>query len=141
MAKQMSDLRGMQRSQLLRINKDDLIDIIMVSANEEKEGLSEITKKLTEVMAELESLRNLMTSPESATNKKIATLEARLEQQDEIIAKHQLYLESLDRKEREANLVILGVPDEDEALDCATTDDDKLKKVWATMGVDAVDGM
>lgn len=49
-----------------------------------------------------------------------------MEQQNEIIAKHQLYLESLERKGREANIVILGVPDEDEALDCAVTDDKRL---------------
>ena len=41
----------------------------------------------------------------------------------------------MDRKERECNLVILGVPEETEALDGATTDDDKLSKVWDAAGI------
>ena len=139
MAKQMSDLKGMQRNQLQRINKEELIDVIL-AANNEKDNLLEITKKLTEVINELESLKSLVTSPESAANKKIAALEARLEKQDEIIAKHQLYMESLDRREREANVIILGVPDEGEALEGAVTDNDKIGKVWAAIDAGHVNG-
>ena len=36
----------------------------------------------------------------------------------------------MDSKERECNLVILGVPEEREALDGATNDTDKVTKVW-----------
>ena len=118
MAKQMTDLRGMQRNQLQRINKEELIDIILAS-NDEKGNLEDITKKLSEVMTELDTLKRLVTSPDNATNKKISALEAKLEKQEEIIAQHQRFMESLDRKERENNVVVLGVPDERETLDGA----------------------
>ena len=36
----------------------------------------------------------------------------------------------LDRKERENNLVILGMPDEQESLDGKTTDKEKIEKKW-----------
>lgn len=128
----------MQRSQLSKINKDELIDSIL--ASRENEELASVTKVLNDVVAELDSLKMLVTSPDSVANKKIAALEVRLDKQAEIISKQQLYLESLDRKEREANLVILGVPDEYESLDGAVTDEDKLKKIWAKVGVDNVVG-
>ncbi|MPC40761.1 hypothetical protein E2C01_034328 [Portunus trituberculatus] len=117
----------MQRKQLVRINKEELIDAIL-SSNEDPPGLAEITNKLSDVMAELASLKDLVTSPDISTNKRLTALETRLEQQEQVIAKQQQFIESLDRKEREANLVILGVPDEREALDGAVTDGDKLNK-------------
>lgn len=55
--------------------------------------------------------------------------------QADIIPRQQQFLESLDRKEREVNIVALGLPDEGEALDGAVTDTDKLKKVWEKVGV------
>ena len=63
-----------------------------------------------------------------------------MDKQSDIIAKQQLYLESLDRKEREANLVILGVPDEHESLDGAVSDEDKLQRIWSKVGVRNVVG-
>ena len=44
-------------------------------------------------------------------------------------------MERIDRKERECNLVILGVPENSEALLDATNDTDKLNKVWETAGI------
>ena len=129
----------MQRSQLTKINKDELIESIL--ASRENDELMNIRKILNDVVTELDSLKKLVTSPDSAVNKKIAALEVRLDKQAEIISKQQLYLESLDRREREANLVILGVPDEHESLDGAVDDGDKLEKIWAKVGVDNVVGM
>lgn len=43
-----------------------------------------------------------------------------------IINKQRRYLKSLDRKEREYTLVVLGVPEEHEALNGATTARDKV---------------
>lgn len=138
MAKQISELRKMQRSQLSKINKDDLIESILKSR--EEEGVANITKILLDVKADVDSLKTLVTSPDSTVNKKIAALEVKVDKQAEIISRQQLYLEVLDRKEREANLVILGVPDEHEALDGAVTDDDKLEKIWEKVGVNNVAG-
>ena len=42
----------------------------------------------------------------------------------------------VDRKERETKLVVLGVPDEEESLAGATSDNDKLRKVWSVIGED-----
>ena len=57
-------------------------------------------------------------------------LQAQVNKQADIIAKQQRFLESLDRKERECNLILLGVPEEHESLDGATTDRAKVDKVW-----------
>ena len=48
-----------------------------------------------------------------------------------------MFLENIDRKERENHLVVLGVPEESESLDEASNDSDKLEKIWTKMGVDA----
>lgn len=42
--------------------------------------------------------------------------------QDDVIAKEQRFLEELDRRQSECNLVMLGVPGTGETLDGATTD-------------------
>ena len=46
----------------------------------------------------------------------------------------------IDRKERERerekNIVVLGLPDENESLQGATEDVDKIKKVWEKIGAD-----
>ena len=39
-------------------------------------------------------------------------------------------MEQLDRQKRDTNVVLFGVPDEQIALDGATTEDDKIQKVW-----------
>ena len=57
-------------------------------------------------------------------------MQLQVNNQADIIAKQQRFLEFLDRKERECNLVLLGVPDDHEALDGATTDQDKVDKAW-----------
>lgn len=62
MSKQVFDLRSMQRNQLLRINKEELIDIIL-PLKEDTSSLAEITKKINAVMEELESLTILVPSP------------------------------------------------------------------------------
>ena len=72
---------------------------------------------------------------QDTTNTQVAELRQQIVKQNDVIAKQQLYLEQLDRKERECNLVVLGVPEDTEALEGATTDVDKLKKVWETAGI------
>ena len=63
-----------------------------------------------------------------AINKKVESLEARIDKQAEVIAKHQNFLEVIDRKEGEDNVVVLGVPEEHESLDGATTEEGKFEK-------------
>ena len=116
MARQLSELRKMQRHQLSKVNKDELIESIL-AAGQDDVGLSSIMDKFAEVIKEMDSLKALVSSPQSIINKKIASLEIKVEKQSEIIFKQQLFLETLDRRERQANLVVLGVPDNDEEFD------------------------
>ena len=135
MARQLSELRKMQRHQLSKVNKDELIESIL-AAGQDDVGLSSIMDKFAEVIKEMDSLKALVSSPQSIINKKIASLEIKVEKQSEIIFKQQLFLETLDRRERQANLVVLGVPDNDEDFDGVTSDENKLSKIWTKIGVD-----
>ena len=137
MARQLSELRRLQRNQLIKINKEELIESILASGKDD-EGLAGITRKIDLVMTELDSLKALVISPESAINKKIAVLENKLEKQAEFISKQQFFMEALDCKERESNLVILGVPDGENAFDGAVSDDTKLEKIWTQIGVEGI---
>ena len=47
--------------------------------------------------------------------------------------KQQMFLESIDRKERENNIVVLGAPEDSEELEGAKNDTDKLEKIWAKL--------
>ena len=58
-----------------------------------------------------------------------------MDQQAEIIARQQSFLESVDRRERETRLVVFGVPDEGENLEGATTEEGKLQKVLRQIDV------
>lgn len=138
-SRQLSDLRKLQRNQLLKINKEELIDSIMSSADE-TDALGKITKRLDEVMEEMKMLKNMMTSPDSQINQNYSELKSQVDKQAEILTKQQQFLETLDRKEREANIVILGVPDENEALDGAVTEEEKITKIWSEVGVAGVMG-
>ena len=127
----------MQRHQLNKVNKDELIESIL-AAGREVEGLPGIMNKFDEVIKEMDSLKALVISPESVINKKITSLESKVEKQADIIFKQQLFLEALDRKERAANLVILGVPDYEEVFDGETSDESKLNKIWTKIGAGSV---
>ncbi len=66
---------------------------------------------------------------------KLKDLQAQVDKQADILVKQQRFLETLDRKEREANLVVLGVPDENESLGGATSYTEKLANIWGTIEV------
>lgn len=129
MARQLSDLRKLQKTQLSRLAKDELIESILASSEQDS-----IAEKLNDVIKELADLKQALTSPGSAINTKITELQQQVNVQAEIISKQQRFLEGLDRKERECNLVILGVPDNGEELDGETEDVDKVNKIWGAAG-------
>ncbi len=104
--KQLSELRKLPRNQLIKINKDDIIDSIL-AAGEENDELAKINKRFDEVMNEMQTMKTMITSPDSQINKNYAELKSRVDKQAEIISKQQHFLEMLDRKEREANFVYL----------------------------------
>ena len=80
-------------------------------------------------------IKQAVKSADSAVNKKIEEMEEKISKQAETILHQQLFLEAIDRREREANMIVTGVPDEHEALDGTTSDtDDKLNKIWSVIG-------
>lgn len=136
MARSMAELRLMQRAQLKTINKDILIESILASKDGDLGTVSVLEDRLTAIANELSELKRAISSPESDINKKLAEMQSQMNKQAEIIAHQQRFLEVADRRERETRLVVMGVPDDQESLETATTDEDKLKKVWATIGAD-----
>ena len=132
MAKALSDLRRIQRSQLSRLTKEDLIDSILTAPEARDE---QMTNKFHTLVNEVADLKKAVTASSTGVNNKIDHLQDQVNKQNEIISKQQRYLEYLDRKEREKNLVITGVPDENEALIGATNDEEKLGKIWSEAGV------
>ena len=62
-------------------------------------------------------------------------MHVKFDKQAEIIMKQQLYLESIDRKDRETNLKVLGVAEDSDALDGVNSHTEKLNKVWEKMVV------
>ena len=90
---------------------------------------------IANLTTEIINLKKSLQESQETTNKQVDALRQQVIKQSEIIAKQQLYLEQLDRKERECNIVLLGVPEDTESLGGATTDVDKIKKVWDTAGI------
>lgn len=137
--KQPGDGRALQRSQLTRKNKEELIDMLLASGGDGT-ALASINKRMDDLVNAVDALKDTITSQNNVAQKNYEELKVRVDKQQEILAKQQQYLEDLDRKEREGNVVILGVPDEQESLDGATTDEDKLNKIWTAVGVTGVAG-
>ena len=136
MAKSLAELRKLNRGQLVRMTKDDLIESIMSIQGQDDNLMLSLTGKMDSLVTEIASLKLAVTSPESVINKKLENLQVQVNKQAEIISKQQRFLETLDRKERELNLVFLGVPDENEGLDGRTTDETKVSKILEKIGVD-----
>ena len=65
-------------------------------------------------------------------------MQEKIDKQANIISQQQLFLESVDKKQRETNIVITGVPDDLQALGGATNDDDNVGKVWEAIGDNTV---
>lgn len=61
-----------------------------------------LTGKLDGLVTEIASLKTAITSTESVINKKLENLQAQVDKPAEIISKQQLFLETLDSRERES---------------------------------------
>ncbi len=77
-------------------------------------------QRLEEVMKEMQALKTAIASPDSLSNENYAELRERVNRLEQILTKQQQFLEALNRREREANIVVLGVPDDNEAMEGAT---------------------
>ena len=138
MAKSLADLRRLDRSQISRITKEDLINAILTPESTDTvsiEGkLAELITEIREQRTEIRELKQSFADTEARLNARINDLESRAKGRDIILRNQQEFCESVDRELRETKLVILGVPDENESLDGATTEDAKLAKVWDAVG-------
>ena len=124
MAKSVNELRKMQRSQLVRINKENLIESILAAPDPSETLVKDLMERLNALATEVKELRKEVAAPDSYIHRRYDELKAQVDKQADIIAKQQHYLEVLDRKERENNLIVTGVPDESESLEGGTSDDD-----------------
>ncbi|MPC73120.1 hypothetical protein E2C01_067438 [Portunus trituberculatus] len=61
-------------------------------------------ERLNELALDVKELTKVVTAPDSYINKKFEELQAQVNNQAEILAKQQRYLETLDRKEREKTI-------------------------------------
>lgn len=135
MAKPLQELRRLQHNQLSRMTKDELIESILAPPGQDEERMRQLTEKVSVLVNEVTELKNAMMSPDSIMNKRISALQEQVNRQAEVIASQQRFLEVIDRKDRETKIVITGVPDENENLEGATAEEDKLQKIWSKVGV------
>lgn len=131
--KPLAELRKMSQHQLNSIRKEDLIQSILSAPEPDDANLAVVTQ-LTALIAEVADIKKALTSPDSAINRQVRELQDQVTKQQEVIARQQRFLEDIDRKARECNLVLLGIPEEQESLEGATTDAAKIQKVWTTTG-------
>ena len=125
MAKSMSDLRKMPRTQLARINREELIESILAAPDPSERFVQDLMERLNTLAKEVKELRKRVAAPDSYINKRYDELKAQVDKQANILAKQQRYLKILDRKERENNLIVTGVPNESESLEGGTSDEAK----------------
>ena len=124
--------------------KDELLDILEAADSSVCNGndistlnnsIQNLTTEIVGLKTSFSDYKDAMTKQVDEMKEQVIEMKEQLSKQNDIIAKQQLYLERIDRKERECNLIILGVPENSEALCGATNDTDKLKKVWETAGI------
>lgn len=86
--KQPGDGRALQRSQLSRKNKEELIDMILAFAGEDGTALASINKRMDDVVRAVDALNDTIASQNNVMKKNYEELKVRPDKQEEIIAKH-----------------------------------------------------
>lgn len=92
--KQPCDGRVLRRSQLVKSNKEELIDVLLVS-DEDGCTLTNINIIVNDIMRAVDALKNTLSSQNIASNKNYE--EVKVDQQAEIMRQQQ-YFENLDRE-------------------------------------------
>ena len=136
MAKTAAEIMKMGRNQLNRLTKDELVDTLLSSQSSEKTVLAEIHDKLDMIVSDIYDLKRSFAAKLEEAETRITSLEERIAKQDEISERQQRFMERIDRKERECNIIVLGVPDEHLALDGVTNDQAKVRRVLEAAGAD-----
>ena len=128
----------MPKTQIQKISKEDIIDIIVAAKGADDGSLSRVATRLDTLFPEMTALRQTVTNFESTTNKKLQEMQLKLDKQSGIIMQHQMFLENIDREKRQNHLVVFGVPEDGETFDGATNDTEKLDKIWTTIATDVI---
>ena len=131
MAQNLAELLRLTKADINKIGKPQLVDIIDAARNERDnaQDIPTLIANITKLTSEVSQLTTALKTHQESTDKQVTELKQQVAKQNEVITKQQLFLEQLVRKERECNIVILGVPECAEALDGATNDNAKVKKV------------
>ena len=127
--KSIIDLIKPQINQSKNVNKDELIDVILLAGDTDAAMAARIETWLSNIAKELNEVRQTIASSEDRVNKKPAELQEKTDKHASIISQQQLFLGSVDARQRETNIVITGVPDETKALEGAADNDEKIVKV------------
>ena len=112
--------------------KEALLKVIRAESPSEPTN-STILQEIRSLRAEVEEIKNIKQEI-IFISQKCSDMQSQIDKQAAIIGKQQNYLEMLDRRERERNLVFLGIS-EDSDLQEATTDEEKVNKLLDTIGV------
>ena len=129
----LNELLSLSKTQMNGLTKDKLVDILL--AAEKPSDTHSLVASIDALTKEIASMKTSLNESKAETKKQIDDLRQQVAKQNDVIAKQQLFLEQIDRKERECNLVLLGVPDDAEALEGVTTDDEKVQKIWDAAGI------
>ena len=117
-------------------SKGDLIQVLeSCQIDDNGNDFRTLIGSITNLTQQIEKLTKSFSDHQEATRNQFEVFKQQVAKQNEILAKQQTYLERQDQKERECNLVILGVPEEPETLEGAATDTEKLSKVWEAAGI------
>ena len=137
MAQNLAELLRLTKVDMNKFSKTQLVEILDAAKNERDntQDIPTLIANISKLTSEVAQLTTALKTHQESTNKEVTELKQQVAKQNEVITKQQLFLEQLDRKERECNIVILGVPEGAEALDGATNDDAKVKKVWEAAGI------
>ena len=115
------------------MTKDQILELL--DKNDNTGDNNSLVASIATLTSMISQMRQEITEGNKEKDKKITDLEEKVSKLNETVIKQQLYLEQVDRRERERNIVLLGVPDDNEALDGATEDVEKIKKVWSAAGI------
>ena len=77
MAKSLSEFKRMQRNQLKAVNKDELIDSILSSR--EEEGMAKVTSKLDILVNEIADFKKTIVCRDNTFNEKISELQSQVD--------------------------------------------------------------
>ena len=130
--KSLIDLINMTKVELDKVNKAVMIDAFMAVSDQDVGANVRIELQLMNLSSEFTNMRQEIAIRDKHLEDKVNDLSNSVVKLSEIVLKQQLFLENIDRKDRETRLVVLGVPEDN--FDGVSTDNEKLDKVWSQIG-------